>query len=113
MVRSPEGRRVYRMCIIRRGTTLVVLLHLRGRIVWSSSTMFRRGRNPVIGLQGPGGYRSHRGSARHRGLPVRLHQPRSRGNVSHLTDYILVCDLSPSVTCISIAYVLGLGVVGQ
>src|ERR1044071_1712047 len=27
LVRSPEGRRVYCMCIIPRGTTLVVLLH--------------------------------------------------------------------------------------
>src|SRR3954469_17686512 len=103
LVWSPEGRRVYCMCIIPRGTTLVVLLRRRGRIARSLSTTFRRGGNPVIGLQGPGGYRSHRGSARHRGLPVRLHQPRSRGNVSHLTDYILVCELSLSVTCISIA----------
>jgi hypothetical protein len=103
LVRSPEGRRVYCMCIIPRGTTLVVLLHRRGRIARSSSATFRRGRNPVIGLQGPGGYRSHRGSARHRGLPVRLHQPRSCGNVSRLTDYILVCDLFLSVTCIAIA----------
>ena len=55
LVRSPEGRRVYCMCIIPRGTTLVVLLHRRGRIARSSSAMFRRGRNPVIGLQGPGG----------------------------------------------------------
>ena len=55
LVRSPEGRRVYCMCIIPRGTTLVVLLHRRGRIARSSSTTFRRGRNPVIGLQGPGG----------------------------------------------------------
>src|SRR4051812_49831469 len=62
--------------------------------------------------QGPGGYRSHRGAARHRGLPVRLHQPRSRGNVSRLTDYVLVCDIFPSVTCIAIAYVLGMGLVG-
>src|SRR4051812_17433403 len=46
---------------------------------------------------------SYRGSARHRGLPVRLQQPRSCGNVSRLMDYILVCDLSLSVTCISIA----------
>jgi hypothetical protein len=103
LVRSPEGRRVYCMCIIPRGTTLVVLLRRRGRIARSSSTTFRRGRNPVIGLQGPGGYRRHRGSARHRGLPVRLHQPRSCGNVSRLTDYILVCDLFLSVTCIAIA----------
>ena len=43
---------------------------------------------------------------------VRLHQPHSRGNVSRLTDYILVCYLSPSITCISIAQVLGLGFVG-
>ena len=70
LVRSPEGRWVYRMCIIPRGTTLVVLLHRRGRIARSSPTMFRWGRNPVIGLQGPGGYWRHRGSARHRGLPV-------------------------------------------
>src|SRR4051812_31531413 len=55
LVRSPEGRRVYCMCIIPRGTTLVVLLHRRGRIARSSSPTFRRGRNPVIGLQGPGG----------------------------------------------------------
>src|SRR4051812_4945820 len=103
LVRSPEGRRVYCMCIIPRGTTLVVLLHRRGRIARSSSATFRRGRNPVIGPQGSGGYRSHRGSARHRGLPVRLHQPRSCGNVSRLTDYLLVCDLFLSVTCISIA----------
>ena len=103
LVRSPEGRRVYCMCIIPLGTTLVVLLHHRGRIARSSSATFRRGRNPVIGPQGSGGYRSHRGSARHRGLPVRLHQPRSCGNVSRLTDYILVCDLFLSVTCISIA----------
>src|ERR1041385_4729971 len=43
--------------------------------------------------QGPGGYSSHRGAVRHRGFPVRLHQPRSRGNISRLTDYIPVCDL--------------------
>src|ERR1041384_1549810 len=55
LVRSPKGRRVYCMCIIPRGTTLVVLLHRRGRIARSSSATFRRGRNPVIGLQGPGG----------------------------------------------------------
>ena len=55
LVRSPEGRRVYCMYIIPRGTTHVVLLHCRGRIARSSSTTFRRGRNPVIGLQGPGG----------------------------------------------------------
>src|SRR3954468_1390708 len=70
LVRSPEGRRVYRMCIIPRGTTLVVLLHRRGRFARSSSTTFPRGRNPNIGLQGLGGYMRHRGSARHRGLPV-------------------------------------------
>ena len=34
---------------------------------------------------------------------VRLHQPRSRWNISRLTDYILVCYRFPSVTCISIA----------
>src|SRR4051812_1994847 len=55
--------------------------------------------------------RRHRGSARHRGLPVRLHQPRSCGNFSRLTDYILVCDLFLSVTCITIAYVLGMGLI--
>src|ERR1041385_1863490 len=43
--------------------------------------------------QGPGGYRSHRGAVRHRGVPVEVHQPRSRGNVSFLKDYILVCEL--------------------
>src|SRR4051812_45942236 len=86
LVWSPEGRRVYCMCIIPRGTTLVVLLHCRGRIARSSSSTFRRGRNPIIGLQGPGGFRRHRGSAR-------LHQPSSCGNVSRLTDYTLVCDL--------------------
>ena len=55
LVRSLEGRQVYRMCIIPRGTTLVVLLHRRGRIAKSSAATFQRGRNPVIGLQGPGG----------------------------------------------------------
>src|SRR3954469_9594143 len=39
LVRSPKGRRVYCMCIIPRGTTLVVLLHRRGRIARSSSAM--------------------------------------------------------------------------
>src|ERR1043165_1036329 len=69
LVRSPEGRRVYCMCIIPRGTTLVVLLHRRGHITRSSSTMFRRGCNPFIGLQGPGGLWRHRGFVRHRGFP--------------------------------------------
>jgi len=62
-------RRVHRMRVIPRGATLVVLLHRRGRVATSSPTTFRRGRNPVIYLQGPGGLRSHRGSSRHRGLP--------------------------------------------
>src|ERR1041384_2877278 len=70
LVRSPVGRRAYCMCIIPRGTTLVVLLRRRGRIARSSSTTSRQGRNPVIGLQGPDGNRRHRGSARYRGLPV-------------------------------------------
>src|SRR4051812_30319558 len=83
LVRSPEGRQVYCMCIIPRGATLVALLHRRGHIAASSSTMFRRGRNPVIGLKDRVAI----------GLPVRLHQPRSHGNVSRLMDYILVCDL--------------------
>ena len=56
LVRSPEGRRVYCMCIIPRGTTLVVLLCRRGCIARSSSTTFRQGHNIVIGLQGPGGF---------------------------------------------------------
>src|ERR1041385_2078380 len=51
LVRSPEGRRVYSMCIIPRGTTFVVLLRRCGRIARSSSATFRRGRNPVIGLK--------------------------------------------------------------
>src|ERR1041385_8275599 len=55
-------RRVHRMRVIPRGATLVVLLHRRGRIATSSPTTFRRGRNPVIGLRGPGGLRIHRGS---------------------------------------------------
>src|SRR3954464_8977498 len=37
LVRSAEGRRVYCMCIIPQGTTLVVLLHRRGGIARSSS----------------------------------------------------------------------------
>ena len=61
--------RVHRICVIPRGATLVVLLHHRGRIARSSSTTFWWGRNPVIGLQGPGGLRSKRGSSRHRRLP--------------------------------------------
>src|SRR4051812_3726219 len=32
LVRSPEGRRVYCICIIPRGATLVALLHRCGRI---------------------------------------------------------------------------------
>ena len=48
---EPEGRRVYCMCIISRGTTLVGLLRRCGRIVRSSSTTFLRGRNPVIGYK--------------------------------------------------------------
>ena len=60
-------RRVHRTCVIPRGATLVVLLHRRGHIATSSPTMFRRGRNPVIGLQGPGGLWSRRGSPPHRG----------------------------------------------
>src|SRR3954469_24619009 len=51
LVRSPEGRRVHRMCVIPQGATLVVLLHRRGRIAESSPTTFRRGCNLVIGLK--------------------------------------------------------------
>src|ERR1041384_6810551 len=40
LVRSPEGHRLYCMCIIPRGTTLLVLLRRRGHIARSSSTTF-------------------------------------------------------------------------
>src|SRR4051812_45882965 len=55
------------MRVILRGAALAVLLHCRGRVATSSPTTFRRGCNPVIGLQGPGGFWSHRGSPPHRG----------------------------------------------
>src|SRR4051812_40697673 len=51
LVRSPEGRRVHRMCVILRGATLVALLHRRGCIATSSPTTFRQGRNSIIGLK--------------------------------------------------------------
>src|SRR4051812_23249852 len=60
--------RVYRTCVIPQGATLVVLLR-QARIATSSLTMFRRGLNLIIVLQGPGGLLSHHGSTRYRGLP--------------------------------------------
>src|ERR1044071_7847435 len=101
LVRSPEGRRVYCMCIIPRGTTLVVLLH---RVVVSRGLHQQRSDGDVIPssvYMDRVAFRRHRGSARHRGLPIRLQQPRSCGNVSRLMDYILVCDLFLSITCIA------------